>query len=156
MKKILFISIILYFIYLIIFWIYAFRESFLNGEVRKAYNDATAMSDMFKIKKSLDNYKNINRHYPITQSKYFTDSLLFDLKDSELSFCIDTSIGNATISLQKKINSTSNRTYASIGNCTLFYIYKSINGVDYNLYYIGQNGIDENGKGDDIPLARNL
>jgi hypothetical protein len=93
------------------------------------------MSDslIVKISKGLSDYREKHGRYPITDSKYYLDSIIEFVEIDHVYIYHDTIIDGMVDC--KTIDSNTINTYIGVGNCNYPIKYSCLDGVSYNLYY---------------------
>jgi hypothetical protein len=113
-------------------------------------NIAIEVADSIKI--GLERYKTANGGYPIYCGEYFYNYIYMYINIHSTYLYLD-SINIGEINRRKMgINIDKNRVTISIGESNASIIYCSGNGEKYFMYFKGTNGVDEQGKGDDLIL----
>lgn len=132
-----------------------------------ALTEKIAEEQMKNINISLERYYKNNNSYPTMLGKYFFPSLKDYLSIDPIYLYLDSSFGikNSILSLSdfdqmRKENKITNKEYISIvnsnkiiiglGHPIYYLVVKKLNQLNLTIYFVGKNGIDENGMGDDI------
>ena len=95
-------------------------------------------------------------HYPQINGKYFFDSVKQYIRVSDVLVYADTIEPNGTTRATQQMAGsrfdyqTIPHTYIGIGRSEYFIVYRTVPPDSYLLYWIGRNGIDEGGAGDDL------
>jgi hypothetical protein len=104
----------------------------------------------------LNAYRAERGHYPIVEGKYFFDSVKQYIPVQEVYIYADTvdSLGTF-IPIRKQVGRrfeyrSRSHTYIAVGRSQLSIVYRPSTPDSYLLYWVGENGIDEGGSGDDL------
>jgi hypothetical protein len=152
-KKVLVISVIslgvLIIGYFLILWM--FVQSINHGEINIEFDRKIALELIDSASCGLERFHSRYGHYPQISGKYFFDSIKTLVAIHEAYVYAD-SIHSG---MAKPINSRFNyllvdHSYLGAGTRGMIILYQPTSNVSYKLYCVGENGIDENGKGDDI------
>jgi hypothetical protein len=134
------------------------KNNFMQGERHSGLDDNITYELLDSVKVGLERYKAIYGQYPNYSGKYFFDSIKTLLTIPDTYVYADSINESGKIIPIKKFAGKSfdyltvPHTYLAVGNKDLFIIYKYISNNSYKLYTVGENCIDENGKGDDISI----
>jgi len=104
--------------------------------------------------KGLNQYYKVHGKYPQCNDKYFFDSIKTYINVPIAYIYADSikangQIGKTIKTIDEKIVHKLSHTYLGIGTSDQFITYRLLTPSKYKLYSIGENLIDENGKGDD-------
>ena len=123
-----------------------------HTEMRR--NISLAIFDSVKV--ALERFHTSHGHYPKCEGKYFLDSLKPYITVSDVYVYAD-SLDPAGINhaLRKPVGNqydwmSVSHTYIGVSRPELSIVYRFRYPDTFLLYWVGENGIDENGRGDDL------
>jgi hypothetical protein len=136
--------------------IWQLREGLAHGE-RHTGLDLKITRDLLDSSVvGLDRFRSVYGHYPQTVGKYYFDSIKTFVSVSDVYVYADTITANGTpLEIRKPVGKHfdylhARNTYLGAGRPEQTIIYRPLSLVSYKLYGVGENGLDEGGKGDDI------
>ena len=130
-------------------------NSMLKGETRIELNRQITNNMLDSCVAGLEGFKSLNHHYPQCVGKYFIDSIKSFVHFSDAYVYADSISSAGQIFPIKRTSATFDymhisNTYLGAGRAELTIIYRPMSMDSYNLYGVGENSLDEGGKGDDI------
>lgn len=134
------------------FYLFMISESLQKG-IDHTDMDNTIAERMFDSAAiGLDYYYRIHGQYPQISGKYFLDSIKQYLNLNIFIYADSiTEYGDTIIIEWGKVDfSNRSRTYFGIGRHEQTIMYQPLSHTSYRLIYVGTNGIDEGGDGDDL------
>jgi len=108
----------------------------------------------------LKRYYQLHGDFPKYGGKYFLDSIKTLVSINDAYIYPDSANGDNFIRIKLKIKRDSllksHNLFIGIGRPEQYIKYKYLTNNSFMLYSVGENGIDENGSGDDIMIKRSL
>jgi hypothetical protein len=108
------------------------------ADTHSGMNKMMADSLIVKITKGLSIYQQKHGRYPITDSKYYLDSIIEFAQINPVYVYHDTMIDGRIDC--RRINSNTTNTYIGVGNCTYIIKYSCFDGLVYKLFYTPPTG----------------
>ena len=127
----------------------------LKGEVNTELDRLITKNLLDSSAVGLERFKAIHQHYPQCVWKYFVDSIKTLVLFSDIYVYADSMNEAGHAFPIKKVQSKFDylhvsRTFLGAGIPELTIIYRPLSMDSYKLYSVGENYLDEGGKGDDI------
>lgn len=128
------------------------RDSLQKGVDHTDMDNAIAERMFDSLAIGLEQYYRAHGYYPQIEGKYFLDSIKQYIHLNAFIYSDSIAASRDTIVVEWGNVDFSNRsrTYLGIGRHEQTILYAPLSHTSYRLIYVGTNGIDENGDGDDL------
>ncbi len=150
---IMLISLLSAFLIIVLLYLFIKKTNFKEGEKHDILQNTIAKDILNESYLGLIKYKVKYGNYPNTNGKYFLDSIIYFMNKKEPYIYFDTLSDEnkiITIGFGIQVNpALHDSIYFGIGNPQYYINYYKFQD-SFLLYYVGFNGIDEFGKGDDL------
>lgn len=138
-KKTLLLVIVGSFIFAYYWCFYAIRKGFQTGKTHEYLRLQISNQYIYLIKDGLEKYRNTYGHYPITNSKYYIDSIInfIDIPKPYL-YQDSIQINSNPVLLENNLDSNKikeGRFFIGIGRPENIIYYSCIDGKNYDLHY---------------------
>jgi hypothetical protein len=139
------------------FLLHQLQEGMYKGETNPGFNRIITKELLDSSTIGLERFKSIHQHYPQCVGKYFFDSIKTLVHIPDVYVYSDSLGDNGQVFPIKKRGGkfdylNSSHTYLGSGRPELTIIYRPLSIDSYKLYGVGENCLDEGGKGDDVVL----
>ena len=137
------------------FFVRQLSNSILIGENNTEFRIKETKRLLDSSAVGLERFKLLHHHYPQCTGKYFLDSLKTFINISDIYVYNDSIDEKGKVLPIKKHGGKFNynnlsHTYIGVGTPELTIIYRPLSLSSYKLYSVGENYLDEGGKGDDV------